>query len=343
MAESNAHSTHPAPTATEVSKLRSRRGPVVFIRATAEAPEQFQGIVSIDNIDYLTQAVSLTALFNGAIDETGRFVSATARQIISDYNAALPASDKPYQIGIFSVNQSVVTQTNSAVSGMIDQVLEFLKTVVGVALGTASVEQMSAAITDAFTNLKTQEGDAWIFWEKKTANKTSYSYCILFAIQDETTGRLMFALPMSMEIEVDVSFERVLWITVEDKETYSVKIETMKVGQILFPKPPGSDAVRQALAPMTSDPTDSMLQMQAISNVVVQNWSKTKTFATSQHGVYERTHHLQQLMMTHPHIHLPIEPESKYMVTFTKNGNRESIGFIFNAILPDGTLWFVSM
>ncbi|WP_081160669.1 hypothetical protein [Ensifer aridi] len=327
-----------------VRRLRSRGGPFLFIGATADVSEQFQEIVAIDNIDYLTQAVQLTALFNGAINnETGRFESNTARQLIADFNASLPESDRAYKIGIFKSYQTTLTQTHSVVSGMIDKIVEALKQVLGVALGTSTVAQLTAAVTDAFTDLKSQEGDAWIFWEKKTAEKTTYSYAILFAIQDSSTGMMMFAMPMSLLIEVNVSYEKVLWITIDDTETYSVTLDTMKVGQILFPPSPGSSVLRQALAPPPRKAElGKELEFSDITDIQVTNWSKTKTFATAKHGSYVKEFHLEQVMAFQPEVLHPLQDEDKCLVSFTRSGERKSVGVILNGTLPDGTLWFVS-
>lgn len=325
--------------------LRPRRSPVVFINTTSEEAEQFQEIVAIDDIDYLTQAVALTALFNGAIDNTtGRFIPGRARELIANYNESLDPESQRYKIGIFNTHQTTLTQQNSAVSAMINQILETLKNVMGVALGTTSVTQMTAAITDAFTNLNEQSGDAWIFWEKKTSNKTTYSYAILFAFQDSSTGKLMFALPMSLEIEVDVSYERVLFITVEDKETYSVKLDTMKVGQLLFPKSPGANALQTARRlGVRSASADLLAAPAPITNVVVTNWAKTTTYATAATGVYTESHPLVQVMAFHPNVVNQLFDGNNYLVSFTLNGVQQTRGLILNGIMPDGELWFVSL
>lgn len=152
--------------------MRPRKSPVVFINTTQDEAEQFQEIVAIDDIDYLTQAISLTALFNGAIDNTsGRFIPGKARELIANYNESLDVKSQPYKIGIFNTHQTTLNQQHSAVSAMINQILETLKKVMGVALGASSVAQMTAAITDAFTNLDEQSGDAWIFWEKRLTTR----------------------------------------------------------------------------------------------------------------------------------------------------------------------------
>lgn len=336
--------------ARHIARCRGRRPPFLFVNMTANLPENFQEIVAIDDIDYLSQAVALTALFNDAIDTvSGRFDQGKARTLIANYNAALPITDKRYQIGIFNVYQSTLSQTNALVSGMISRIVEVLKQAVGVALGTATVEQMTGAITDAFTDLETQSGDAWIFWEKKTGNKTTYSYAILFAIQDASTGKMMFALPMSMEIEVNQEYERVLFITVSDRETYSVKLDAMKVGQILFPKSPGSNSLRNALAAQTgATPDDSsddgpMVDLTPVTNVIVSNWARSTTFATAAKGQYSKDGTLVQLWAEAPDIQNAVYEENRYVLCYQRNGRQETMPMILNSILPDeGALWFVS-
>ncbi|MCY1223989.1 hypothetical protein D9M68_174230 [compost metagenome] len=55
---------------------------------------------------------------------------------------------------------------------------------------------------------------------------------------------------MSLEVEVDVSYERVLFISVEDKETYSVKLDTVsfsfpsRLVRTRFNQPVGSARAR---------------------------------------------------------------------------------------------------
>jgi hypothetical protein len=329
---------------------RRRRSPLILIRATANLPEQFQEIVAIDDIDYLTQAIGLTALFNGAIDnQTGRFEPARARALIESFNNDLPPAEAKYKIGIFNVHQSTLTQSNALVSAMVDKVLEAVKSAVGVALGTTTVDQLTKSITEAFTDLKSQEGDAWIFWQKKTANKTTYSYAILFAIQDATTGRLMFALPMSMEIEVDVAFEKVLWITVQDKESYSVKLDLMKVGQLLYPKSPASslirDTVERAAIIAGPRPEDGPETLEAtITNVEVTNWAQSQTYATAPSGHYTRNLPLEQLITAQAVVTSQMFEGTRYRVAFTLNGQRTVRSMLFNGEVGvgGGALWFVT-
>ena len=197
---------------------------------------------------------------------------------------------------------------------------------------------------DALTDLKTQEEDAWIFWQTKKAEKTAYSYAILFAIEDSTTGRLMFALPMSMEIEVELDYKKVLWMTTKDKVSCSATVHSMKVAQILFPKAPGSEFVRQTVGPAAISAAEggSVAAEGEITQIRVTNWAKTQTFATASGGSFTHMGGLVQVMAADPIVHQPLEEEMKYLVSFTIDGETKTFGLIFNGTLPDRTLWFVS-
>ena len=59
------------------------------------------------------------------------------------------------------------------------------------------------------------------------------NYNIFFAIQNEETGSVILALPMSLTITVDIEKESVLWITVKDDESYKVNVQAMQVVEAL--------------------------------------------------------------------------------------------------------------
>lgn len=348
-----ANSTDIAPTPLQSLDRPARRkqpSKFLFIRALADVPEKYEEIFSIDKIEYVTQAIGLAALFNGAIDNaTGRFSSAEARKIIEAYNRDLPTDQANYKLGIFNVLQTSLTQTNAVVSGMVDKVLAALKDAIGVALGTTTTAQLTSAITDAFTDLKSQEGDAWIFWQKRTAEKTTYSYAILFAVQDNMTGRFLVCLPMSLEIEVDIAYEKVLWITIQDRETYSVKLDAMKVGQLLYPSTPVAQytehAVSRAKLEASGGPDGGRVLDLKVSSVVVWNGTKKTQYATALNGQYSTTGSLSQLMAWPGVVHTPMDEGSTYLVSFVMDGKTENRWMIYNGDVGDPgnpTLWFVS-
>lgn len=341
----NGHaSSEAAPMLTRTHRV----GRTVLIRALDDLPQNFADIFAIDKIEYVEQAVALAALFNNALDmQTGIFDMAKAREIISVYNRDLPPEDARYKLAIMHELQTTLSQSNNVVSAMVDKVLEAIKSAIGVALGTTSAAQLTSAITDAFTDLKEQEGDAWIFWQKKTANKTTYSYTILFAIQDATTGRFMMCLPMSLLIEVDIAFEKVLWITLQDKTSYSVKVDAMKVAQVLVPASDGAalfeHAHRLARCPDLAQ-LDRLAPNGPTTNVVVKNWSGTTVFATAADGYFMSIPPTVQLTAWPP-VTNPLHPlvwGERYVVH--SHGNPPQT-LIYNGTMPSihgEVLWFVS-
>lgn len=325
-----------------------RVGRTVLIRALQDLPENFSDIFAIDKIEYVEQAVALAALFNNALDlKTGIFDMAKAREIIKVYNEGLPPDNARYKLGIMKELQTTLSQSDSVVKAMVDKVLEAIKSAIGVALGATSAAQLTSAITDAFTDLKEQEGDAWIFWQKKTANKTTYSYTILFAIQDASTGRFMMCLPMSLLIEVDIAFEKVLWITLQDKTSYSVRIDAMQVAQVLVPASDGTELFERAHR-LARCPEPAQFNVQApngpTTNVVVKNWSGTTVFATAAHGYFMSIDPTVQLTAWPP-VTDPQHPlvwGEKYVVY---SDNNPAQVLYYNGTMPSihgEVLWFVS-
>ncbi|ENA1860074.1 cytolytic delta-endotoxin (insecticidal protein), partial [Aeromonas salmonicida] len=137
------------------------------------------------------------------------------------------------EMAVINFTDQVVEQSNSAVQLMVDKVLEILSKVLGVVLGAAPKQKLTESIASAFTGLDEQKNDAWIFWEHTTAHKTTYQYNILFGVQSKETGLFLYGLPMGMEITVDIEKEKVLFITLKDKESYRVHLQSLSVVEMI--------------------------------------------------------------------------------------------------------------
>lgn len=321
---------------------RARR-PIIYLKGAVEHPEQYQEIMSIKDPDYVAQGMAIGGLLTNAIDEFGRFNSATARKLITDFNLSLPPEESRYSLVITDTLNTKLTQQNALVSVMIDNLLDVLKKVIGIALDPTSIGQIQAAVTDAFTNLETQQGDAWIFWEKKEQQKTVYSYALLFAIQDELTGYVMVALPMSLNIVVDIAFEQVLGITITDRESYSVTVEAMKVAQLLYPKSPNRLGLTRMMQAVPSDMRDVDDPTQDdITHIEVKNYAGTITFATAAQGKLHEAGGLTQISTEGAVINQPLTEGTRYVVFYHIGGHRRKLGLVFNAEMGPGELWFVS-
>ncbi len=133
---------------------------------------------------------------------------------------------------VSTINQEI-QQSNNQVSVMLDKLVNLLKQVTGVVLPEVQTQQFASTIKEAFSNLNTQKDEAWIFWQKKEGHKTTYQYNILFAIQNQNTGSVIIALPISLTITVNLEKEKVLFITLEDKHDYEVKVQAIEVVEAL--------------------------------------------------------------------------------------------------------------
>lgn len=203
----------------------------------ADEQLNFTEIFAIKDKKAAMQAFKMAQFFQQAV------VSKGDNKIEFDVNKAVELVKASQQYALVEYKDTTITQTNNAVEAMVEQVLGLLNAVLDIALGPKQQDQLRASITNAFTNLAPQEGDAWIFWSKEEAKKTEYQYNILFAVQNDETGYFLYGVPMGMTIDVDVSKEQVLFIKIKDKASYSVHIQAMKVVEFL-----DSEIERRALA-----------------------------------------------------------------------------------------------
>lgn len=207
----------------------------------ADQQLNFTEIFAIKDPKAALQAFKMAQFFQQAITPV------EADKIEFDVAKAVELVKQSPQYALVQYQDKTLTQTNNAVEAMVDQVLGLLNAVLDIALGGKQQEQLRASITNAFTNLAPQQGDAWIFWSKEEAHKTEYQYNILFAVQDDTTGFFLYGVPMGMTINVDIDKEKVLFITLKDKASYSVRIQAMKVVTLL-----DSEIERRALEMLQS-------------------------------------------------------------------------------------------
>lgn len=196
----------------------------VLILANEDDGElNFEEIFALTDINAATQAFKMAQFFQDAIKVEG------TDEIYFDMNEAITLVKESKEYAIVEYVDQTLTQTDNTVSVMVEQVLGLLDALLDIALGEKQQEQLAAGIKNVFTNLAPQEEDAWIFWSKSEAHKCAYQYNILFAVQNAETGFFLYGLPMGMTISADVSKESVLFITLEDKCTYSVHVQAMKV------------------------------------------------------------------------------------------------------------------
>ncbi|WP_407322172.1 delta-endotoxin CytB [Dickeya ananatis] len=175
---------------------------------------------------YVGQAIAMSRVFQEAIN---------GNDLEFNFDKAIElVKNHPEMAIIGTINQSI-TKQNNQVSAMVDDVMKLLDTVVGVVLDkdSATYKKFANTIEQGFTNLDAQKESKWIFWNKESESKTTYTYNILFAVANQDTGSVMAAAPIGLTITVDVDKQQVLWITTKDKHNYSVNVKSITVVEAL--------------------------------------------------------------------------------------------------------------
>lgn len=197
--------------------IKGRR--LLILPMSANDPALFEEIFAVTDLHAARQAFEMARLFQGAVERNGHFSLSHAREL---------ARQQPQMHIVQSLDQTL-TQHHDRVSEMINRVVAVLNNLLGMALPPKQYEQLRASITYAFVNLNGQRTDGWIFYEKETSWSTTYQYNIMYAVQNESSGEFVYGIPMGMTIQVNRAYERVLFITLKDEVSYSVRIEALKV------------------------------------------------------------------------------------------------------------------
>ena len=193
------------------------------IMLLADEELNFEEIFCIEDMRVAEQAFSMAQFFQEAVVENDN------NEIVFDINLALELVKQNPDMALINYVDQTLTQNNAAVEAMVKQVTELFNSLLDLVLNTTQKDQIRTSIENVFTNLAPQEGDAWIFWSQEEAHKCAYQYNITFAVQNKETGFFLYALPMGLTIEANMSKEKVLFITLKDESSYSVRVQAMKV------------------------------------------------------------------------------------------------------------------
>ncbi|MGY3892847.1 cytolytic delta-endotoxin (insecticidal protein) [Aeromonas enterica] len=214
---------------TTVDKTKNIVTRNIFVSlSTSEGQVNFNEIFSITDPNIAPQAFAMARVFQDALVPT-----ADGKSLRFDVQKALTLIKAHPEMAVINFTDQTIEQSNAAVTLMVDKVLEILNKVLGVVLGEGPKAKLVESVSSAFTNLNEQKDSAWIFWEKSEAHKTTYQYNILFGVQSKETGLFLYGLPMGMEINVDIEKERVLFITLKDKESYRVHLQSLSVIEMI--------------------------------------------------------------------------------------------------------------
>lgn len=197
----------------------------LFIKVKADG-SNFDNIISISDPAVLLKALTTAQLFQQAL------VPAENNSLRFDVNKALELVKSVPGLSVTNYTDISQETKDSKTSVMVDMVLKTIETVLGIALAPDPMKQLQAAIEGAYVGLDEKKEDAWIFWEKRVAQKTTYQYNITFSVEAGDTGLLLLTCPMGLTIEVNKSYERVLFITLQDSESYSSRIQALTTAQL---------------------------------------------------------------------------------------------------------------
>lgn len=183
----------------------------------------FEEIFGLSDPAAARQAFEMARTFEPAVNSNGWFDISQARAIVRED----PAMSE------VNVLEATLRQDHDDVSKMVDSVTETLTQFLGLPLPDATIQQLAASIEYAFVSLSTQTTDGWIFYKKEEGHSTTYQYNIFYAFQDAALGNFLYGAPLGMTIKVDRDYERVLFITLKDKVSYSVRLESVMAAEYL--------------------------------------------------------------------------------------------------------------
>lgn len=197
--------------------IKGRR--LLLLPMSADNPALFEEIFAITDLQAARQGFEMARVFQGAVENNGHFSLSRAIQV---------AQQQP-QMQIVTPLDQTLSQNHDRVSEMINRVVGVMSNFLDMAIPPKQYEQLVASITYAFVNLNGQRTDGWIFYEKESKWSTTYQYNIMYAVQNPSTGAFVYGIPMGMTIKVNREYERVLFITIKDEVSYTVRIEALKV------------------------------------------------------------------------------------------------------------------
>lgn len=200
------------------------------ISITCEAiPLNFKEIFAITDRTAATKAFQMSQFFQSALVQAPD----DPKTLEFDIIRAKSLVDANSLYAIIEFRDEKLTQQTAEVSAMVNMVVDYMKNILQVALTAAQTAAITTSISNVFTQLSPQKEEAWIFWKSEEANKTSYQYNIMFAIQNASTGLFLFGLPVGLTIEADIEKQQLLFITLKDKVSYEVRLQAMKVAQMI--------------------------------------------------------------------------------------------------------------
>lgn len=95
-------------------------------------------------------------------------------------------------------------------------------------------EKAEAALADAFVGLGEQAG-THVRFHPDASDSTSYSYDLLFALQDEETAGFVHAVALCADVTVALAAEKARSLTLDDTARFAIRLNALGVRQALQP------------------------------------------------------------------------------------------------------------
>jgi len=201
---------------------RALRARIIHVLQEDAVPK-IEEIFAITDPKAAATAMEMANLFTQAIGPDLRFNLSYAQELVKQNSDMV----------LYNLIDRTFIRHDILVESLVVEMTNYLSDVIDVVVDEVLKNQIRMAIQDVFVNLNIQKEDAWIFWAKESGHQTTYRYNILFAVQNALTGNYVLGLPLALTVTVEREYERVLFITIKDELTLSVRMEGLKAGKLL--------------------------------------------------------------------------------------------------------------
>lgn len=193
--------------------------------ATADSTERtvpFKEIFDVDE-EYKEDAIALSRTFIDAINPDTLYF---------DFGKAINLVKEDKTLTITRTLNQTISKKTTQVSVVIDELVKLL-TNLGVKLTDETIKEYENTLTTALTNLKESDHKNFVVWNKTSSNSTTYTYSIFFAVKNARTKTLIAGLPVGLTITVDTSKEKLLGMTIKDKQSIDVNVKAIQVVKLV--------------------------------------------------------------------------------------------------------------
>ncbi|SDJ37905.1 hypothetical protein [Streptomyces indicus] len=89
--------------------------------------------------------------------------------------------------------------------------------------------RVETALEELVTGLGTQEGAPHLRFQTEGPDATSYTYDLLFALQDEETEGALYAISFCVRVDVGLPKDRLLALGLEDTAPFAIRLDAVSV------------------------------------------------------------------------------------------------------------------